>query len=356
LERARATERALEAQLEEMKARVLGEGRAMVELRELERVAEASRSIYQTFLTRAREISEQQRIDPSSAVILAQAEPARAPGGPGLIALAGAAAFAGLGIGAALGLRRDRDDPLVRSALQLEELAAGAVVHELVLPAKSGRGNLLRPRHGSDGVEYLAAPAGTEGAEAAARIHRKLPAADRRRGAPLLCLVTAAEPLQGKSTVALNLAIAASRAGDSVLLVDADRDAMAATQSFGADDESGLAEALQGTTACPDVIVKSKNPPVDLLPAGKLDELRATRAILDALPARLLAPLAGYDLVVVDASLVGRDRLTLALAGRADVALLAVQAGSGRKAAVTEAAGWLEGAVGSPAQLVLVRG
>jgi uncharacterized protein involved in exopolysaccharide biosynthesis/Mrp family chromosome partitioning ATPase len=354
LERARATERALEGQLQEMKGKVLGEGRALVELRELERVAEATRSIYQTFLVRAREISEQQRIDPSSAVILAQAEPARAPSGPGLLALMGAAGIAGLGLGAALGIRRDRGDPVVRSTLQLEELAPDAIVHELPMP---GSNTVTRgSAQAVDGVGYLVAPAGSATAEAAARIHRRLPASDDRRTGPLVCIVTAAEPMQGKSTVALNLATAAARGGDSVLLIDADREDRNATRAFGAERRPGLSDLLSASTECAKTIVKGKTPPIDLLPAGRFADVRSTRAGIDRVAGAILSNLASYDLVVVDASLAGRDRqLMHALAAKAGAAVVVARAGSAQKTAVEDAASWVAGTIGAPLHLVLVQ-
>ena len=76
---------------------------------------------------------------------------------------------------------------------------------------------------------------------------------------------------------------------------------------------------------------------------------------LDRLTDTLLAPLGCYDLVVFDGTTAGRDRLTLALAGRSDVTLLVVQAGSGQKTLVEEAAHMLSAASGAPGQIVLVR-
>jgi uncharacterized protein involved in exopolysaccharide biosynthesis len=74
-ERALANENALASSLAILKQRAIDTGLASVKLRELEREAEASRVVYQSFLVRTREISEQERLDTANVRILADAEP-----------------------------------------------------------------------------------------------------------------------------------------------------------------------------------------------------------------------------------------------------------------------------------------
>ena len=364
LTRARATEQALENQFREMKEQATRESSAQIELRELERVVEANRAVYQSFLTRARELDEQQRIDPNTAVVLAAAEPARSANGPGLLPLLAAAGFAGLGLGAALALRRDSHDPQVRSPLQLETLSRTENLHLVPLAARRRLGGLLgsaAPGSAAPGSAakapdrgyYFVAPPGSPTAEAAARLHRTL-AKSGKRPSPLLCVVVAAEPSRGKSAVALNLAFAAARAGESVLLIDADRDERTATLDANAGHLPGLAEVIEGTTPCTAVLIEHADPSVHLLPSGNLAELRPSRAKLDRLAETLLGPDSGYDFVVIDAGIAGRDRVTLALVGRADACLLVVEQGQAQKAAVEEASGWIEATTSGEAHLVLV--
>ncbi len=351
LERARATEQALDRQLQELKALSVRDGTALVELRELERIAEANRAIYQTFLMRTRELVEQQRIDPNAAVLLSHAEPARSANGPGLMPLIAAASMVGLGLGAAFALRRDHRDPCVRSHLQLEALVGADGIHRVTMPVPKR----LAAKTGSDSERalYFVADPATPFADAMGRLQRDLGTAGRRT-TPMIYLVVAAEPFQGKSTVALNLAVAAARAGETVVLVDADRDGMVATRAAGATALPGLAEVVLGETGCTEAIVKRSDPPVDLLPAGKLAEFRPSRLSLDLIGETLLTPLANYDVIVVDAATAGRDRLGLTLAGRADACLLVVHEGAAQKAAVEEAATWLDGVSGGAMHVVLV--
>ncbi|KWT71001.1 hypothetical protein APY04_0663 [Hyphomicrobium sulfonivorans] len=81
-ERALASERALKGDLETLKHTTIQSNDAMVKLRELERVADSNRQIYEAFLVRAKEIGAQGRIDTSSARVIAEALPPVDPSSP----------------------------------------------------------------------------------------------------------------------------------------------------------------------------------------------------------------------------------------------------------------------------------
>lgn len=74
-ERAQANETTLTNNLADLKQRAVDTGLASVRLRELEREAEASRAVYESFLVRAREIGEQEHLDTANVRILADAQP-----------------------------------------------------------------------------------------------------------------------------------------------------------------------------------------------------------------------------------------------------------------------------------------
>ncbi len=74
-ERARANEEALSRNLDALKQRALATGMALVKLRELEREVDASRAVYESFLVRARETREQERLDTSNVRVLSEAQP-----------------------------------------------------------------------------------------------------------------------------------------------------------------------------------------------------------------------------------------------------------------------------------------
>jgi succinoglycan biosynthesis transport protein ExoP len=97
--RAAASEKALQDDLETLKQTTIRQNEAMVRLRELDRVAQSNREIYQAFLVRAKEIGAQGSVDTSSTRVISAAVPPNRPSGPrgSLLVLA---AMAGLLMGA----------------------------------------------------------------------------------------------------------------------------------------------------------------------------------------------------------------------------------------------------------------
>jgi polysaccharide biosynthesis transport protein len=74
-ERALATEGSLASSLDALKRKAMDTSLAFVKLRELERESEASRAVYESFLGRAREMREQERLDTANVRVLSDAQP-----------------------------------------------------------------------------------------------------------------------------------------------------------------------------------------------------------------------------------------------------------------------------------------
>ncbi len=110
LARAEQAERDLVNQLNTQKNRQITASSSYVELRELERTASATRAIYESFMKRARETSEEQKLSDRNIRVISKAEPPLQPVGPSrkLIAIAGVIGglFLGIGIGILLGVVR----------------------------------------------------------------------------------------------------------------------------------------------------------------------------------------------------------------------------------------------------------
>ncbi|KOX42920.1 lipopolysaccharide biosynthesis protein [Streptomyces purpurogeneiscleroticus] len=76
-DRAAASEAAIRTNLDRVKTETASSDRAYVGLRELERTLEARRGIYEAYLKRAREASEQERLNTTNVRIISAATPAR---------------------------------------------------------------------------------------------------------------------------------------------------------------------------------------------------------------------------------------------------------------------------------------
>jgi uncharacterized protein involved in exopolysaccharide biosynthesis len=102
LKRSQQQEQDLAARLAQLKVRYAGNNADMVKLRELEREANAQRSVYEAFLLRARQTGEQQGFNTANVRVISAARPALDPLGPSRrsLLLAGLVLglFAGLGL------------------------------------------------------------------------------------------------------------------------------------------------------------------------------------------------------------------------------------------------------------------
>lgn len=103
LARATQTERNLSAQIEELKAKQVETSGSFVKLRELEREVDASRAVYEAFLLRARETSEQESLNTANIRVISDASVPLDPTGMSrkIIVIAGLLVGLALGIGLA---------------------------------------------------------------------------------------------------------------------------------------------------------------------------------------------------------------------------------------------------------------
>ncbi|WP_104664976.1 GumC family protein [Ensifer adhaerens] len=110
LDRAQRTEQDLVRQLAVQKARQIDSSAEFVELRELQRKAAATREIYESFLKRAGETREEEKLTAKNIRVISKAEPALQAKGPSrkiiVIAATMAGFIAGLGLGVLLGIYR----------------------------------------------------------------------------------------------------------------------------------------------------------------------------------------------------------------------------------------------------------
>jgi len=167
-------------------------------------------------------------------------------------------------------------------------------------------------------------------------------------------LVTSAAPGEGKTTVATCLAITASRAGRTALLIDGDLRRPALTAEAGSADTPGFlevilgevdaADAIRPVAAAPDsagvgavsVMSGGRKPPMLL---GAVDWTRARSAF------RAMSQ--GFDYVFLDSPPILAANDALLFAGVVDAVLLVVGAGNGNLDEIRRAKEQLE-AIGTP--------
>jgi polysaccharide biosynthesis transport protein len=225
--------------------------------------------------------------------------------------------FIGLVFGIGLLFLFDRFDDRPVSFTELQEHFDELILGQIPEDATRARDRKLLPLTAND-TRYAYAEA-----------HRNLRsslifmAIDGAR--PRTIVVTSAVPGEGKSTVAVNLAITMAFAGSRVLLIDADMRKGTVHEYFEIGNDPGLAEVLSGETKWQDVIQQTHVPNLTVLPRGNYP----------ANPGELL--LAGadglikevnqhFDFVLFDSAPVLAADDTASLAPKADGTLFVIRA------------------------------
>ena len=338
LERAQANEQTLEADLEALKQRAISTNQASVQLRELEREVEASRAVYQAFLVRARETSEQRSIDNTNARVISKATLPRDKSWPPRLLLLAAALMAGLGIGTGVGLMREYFDERVYSRELLQDLTGVPVLATVPeLSAGTSRwsklaGSVRGRRRDSNN------DAGQQAAVVIAAMRRLCDALfeDRpQRGRSLL--MASATAGEGRTTVALNLALTSAAAGWRVLLVDADIERGMLSKTLDAGGNAGLFDLIEGRATLPSVLLSDTESGLNFLPLGNATLAGSRNPKPQDIAQRLSEPANHFDLIVIDSGAVLADEYVRPFAEFVDDIVFVVRSGGPKRDAVMSA-------------------
>ncbi|KUO68702.1 MAG: hypothetical protein APF80_04755 [Alphaproteobacteria bacterium BRH_c36] len=339
LKRARDTERAIERRLSELKQLAQSTNENIVHLRELEREAEARRSVYTNLLLRSRELDEQKRVDPSLAIVLSPAVPPQRSAGPPMSWVLAASLLAGLGLGVGYALSSDYRDRRLRTAAQSQDILG---YRTTIIPAVTGTSRRRRHR-GNESLDALPR-FGTSEDDLDTSLALKVLASEILTStgkSSKMVLITSPDEGRVKSTIALNLAVAAADLGERVLLIDGDCETRTLTVSLGEAGKPGLENLLDDAEANGGSVSTLNGVGIDFLTNGQRSaKVAASRA--NKLEKALSAVLPAYDMIVVDGGVLPRGRLLPMLVGLANEVILVSSAGVSEKASLVEAVRILE--------------
>jgi receptor protein-tyrosine kinase len=165
-------------------------------------------------------------------------------------------------------------------------------------------------------------------------------------------VVTSSVPNEGKSTVAVNAAIALASAGQRVLLLDGDLRRPQVAKFLGLEERVGLTSVLVGSVGYADVVQHHGGSGLDVLAAGPIPpnpaELLQSNAMRD-----LLAKLRhDYDVILIDSPPLLPVTDAALLASETDGAVLVVRHGKTTKDQVAGAVARLESVGSAPLGVV----
>lgn len=255
-----AREGALEARLSQLKQQVAESNKYDVDLRALQREADANRTLFETFLTRFKETGSHVDIDSvqASARIISRAHPPDNPSSPHYnLALALAfvgSTFTGLSLALVIELLHSG----FRSSEQIEQ-ATGVAVLGLV-PQLNNSKAIEAPE------SYIIKEPGSMLAQSIRSLYTAIHLS--KLEPPKTILITSAEPKEGKTTIAVCLAKMQALAGRKVVVVDTDFHRPSIHRIFGLPKHPGLAELLARTVSPKQVLQKDEISGIAVIPSG----------------------------------------------------------------------------------------
>ncbi len=141
---------------------------------------------------------------------------------------------------------------------------------------------------------------------------------------PRVVMVTSAEPREGKTTAATQLAASLARSGRRTLLIDADIRSPGAHRVFEMPQDPGLCELLRGEAERDAVIHPTRTANLWLLPAGRCD-LRSVQALSTSYLGTAIAALCvQFDYVIIDSGPVLKIADPLLIGQHVDAAIISV--------------------------------
>lgn len=288
---ARLRVQATETALREAQAQANQAGTDEIQVRVLEREAEAARTLLTAVLQRSQQTVAQTAIEKPDGRVLSPALPPQSPSWPrASLILLGSIALGGL-FGLLVIYFLEMADRSMRSGDEIRgELGLPCLALVPEMRRRLGRG--------ATPEDYVVKKPLSAVAEAMRSVRAGLWMGS---SAPKCVVVTAARPGEGKTTTAISLARVAAMGGERVIVVDCDLRQPSFARVFGRDDGPGLVDVLQGHAQLSAVKKRDRLTQLDYVMSGSSEPTASRLFMVEAMTA-LIDKLRGeYDLIVLDA-------------------------------------------------------
>ena len=324
---ARVQEESLSGQLEQLKVRTGENNEQQIQLRALERDAEANRNLLATLVARYKEMGAQSAdtLQHPDARIVSAAEVPIEPSFPNTAVVLGLVLIGSMLVAGAMVLLLEMRDRTFRSGDEIER----------VLRISSlGLVPFVRNAIRVD-AQGFASQSHAAFRESLHTLNWTIALANGGN-APRSVLITSAEPDEGKTTIALGLASFQAMIGRKVLLLDADARKAARPSSYGRPDMQGLLDVLQGADL-EKVVVRDKASGLEMLTAGRSSEAALSLLASPALDALLAKLSSKYDLIVIDSPPVSAVADACLLSRKVEATVFVIRWASTRREVVEHA-------------------
>ena len=296
LQAAKAQETALTTEVRRLEQKALAQSGNQVRLRQLDREAEASRVLYENFLGRLQETSEQEDLQEADARVLSPAEQPLYPEGQAKRRTLMLAIIVGGVFGVGIVFLLDRLNNTFRSPNQLEELSGETVLG--ILPSIGSR--VTR----REVIEHLREKPGSSLAESVRNLRTSILFSNIDRP-PKVVMFTSSVPREGKSTSSMLVALTSRQMGKSAIIVDCDFRLPALARILNAaDGKPGLMSLLEDQAEIEDAIFHDPDTGLHVLMSrgsGGHGNINAADVLSSRKFEELIRTLSEmYDLVILD--------------------------------------------------------
>jgi succinoglycan biosynthesis transport protein ExoP len=342
---ARAREASLSSAIEQLQQSTADVSRAEVELRELQREADANRNLYNTFLSRSKETTSQEDLQRPDARIISPAEPPKAPSSLGLLPITGSALFLGLLFGTFTALLLDRLTNSYESSVQLHL--------DTRLPVFGTVPNLDPKKDGAPQDAVIRRP-NSAFSESLRSVRTAMRFLDADRPVQVL-LVTSSIVAEGKTTFCAALGRSIAQNGGRVLLIDCDLRRPKLGRALGMEPVANLQDALSNQVTLDRLIGVDKKTGLHFVSAVS-DAVNAQSLFGSKQMESFLKQMKQhYDLIIIDSPPVMAVSDAVVLAGLADCCVFLVAWAKTRRDIVSNALALLQTAKPKAVGLVLSR-
>ncbi len=256
---AKAKEESLQQALREQEQTAIALDRKLTEYNLLKRNAEIDRQLYNTILTRMKEASVAGKMEKNNIRLVEPATPPAAPYKPDRRRILGMGVLFSLGIGIGLCLLVHTYDDRVKTHEDIE-------MYGVPLLSNVPR---ITPKPQAEDMKILQTHPHSMGAEAFRNLRASLCLSPSAKDAKVI-LITSAAPAEGKSFVALNLALVFAANNERTLLIDADLRHPSQHRAFKESPNKGLSVFLSDSASLEEVTYHTDMPNLDVVFAGRI--------------------------------------------------------------------------------------
>lgn len=293
------------------KGTLAANNRAMVRLNELQRNADASRTLYESYLNRFKETSSQQGIEQSDARVVSKAKIPTKQSSPKVSLNLALGLILALGAGIAAMVIAEMLDAGLATAEDVERRLETSYLGAVPLLSSVAESRSEVP------IDYVVSKPLSSFSEAFRNLRTSI--LYSRIGEPVkVVAITSSLPGEGKTTTAVCLARSSSIQGVSTVIVDCDLRRRTVNRMLAQDPQVGLLEVLSGEVTLDQALITDEATGTAFLPLAKTNftpkDVFGTQA-MDKLLAELRAR---YDLVILDTAPLLPVADTRVLAPKAD--------------------------------------